>query len=281
MRVLITGTRGQVGKALLTELRGFEIIAADRARMDLSSPDAIVRTVREIRPQVIVNPAAFTAVDLAESERASAVAVNTDAPAILAQEARRLGALLVHFSTDYVFDGALRRPYTESDKPNPLSVYGRTKLDGEEHVRASGCRHVILRTSWVYGGEVSFPALILKKASLGEVLRVVDDQTGVPTWASDLALLTRDILEVQPVGTWHASAAGEVTRYAYALEVLRLAGVPVEVLPVPTSQFLSPAKRPAYSALDSSALGRQGINTIGPWRERLAACMRACASRLG
>jgi dTDP-4-dehydrorhamnose reductase len=201
-----------------------------------------------------------------------------EAPGLLAEEAKRIGALLVQYSTDYVFDGTLRRPYVESDAPNPLSTYGSTKLDGEARVRASGCRHLILRTSWVYGGPAAFPMRVLQKARRGEKLRVVMDQTGVPTWAEDLARLTGELLGGAVEGTWHASAAGEVSRYAYALEVLRLGGVAGEIEPIPTSEFPSPARRPAYSALASGALERaSGVRAIGAWRERLAAWMEAAA----
>lgn len=274
MKVLVTGVTGQLGGALLRALHGFEVVPADRARLDLSDPDSIGRTVRAVRPAAILNPAAFTSVDRAEAEPEAAHAANAVGPQVLAEEAKRLDALLVHYSTDYVFDGRLRRPYVEDDATGPLSAYGRSKLEGEERVRASGCRHVILRTSWVYGGPGNFPMLILAKARRKERLRVVADQTGVPTWADDVARLTRRVLEcgTVPEGTWHASAAGEVTRHAYAVEILRIAGVEHDVEPIATSEFPTPARRPAYSALDSRALPRRaGIPAIGPWRERLAA----------
>jgi dTDP-4-dehydrorhamnose reductase len=274
MKLLVTGVTGQVGSALLPVLQAFDSVPADRKRLDLSNRDSIVRAVRDVRPDVIVNPAAFTSVDRAETEPDAARAVNADAPGILADEAKRLGALLVHYSTDYVFDGALRRPYVESDATVPLSTYGKTKLEGEARVRASGCRHLILRTSWVYGGRSNFPMLILEKARRNEKLRVVADQTGVPTWAHDIAVLTRKLVEKAVEGLWHASAAGEVTRHGYAVEVLRLNNLPLQVEPIATSEFPSPAQRPAYSALDSRGLARaSGIAAIGPWRDRLEAYM--------
>ncbi|HYD57326.1 MAG TPA: dTDP-4-dehydrorhamnose reductase [Burkholderiales bacterium] len=277
-KTLVTGVTGQVGAALLRVLDGHEVLAADRTALDLADPDSIVAALRSARPEVVLNPAAFTSVDGAEEQPQLAHAINAEAPGILAQEARRLGALLVHYSTDYVFDGSLRRPYVESDVAHPLSVYGKSKLEGEARVRASGCRHAILRTSWVYGGRTNFPMLIVEKAKKNEALRVVADQTGVPTWAADLARLTREVIRKDALGTWHASAGGEVTRYAYAVEVLRLAGIAASVEPIATSQFPSPAQRPAYSALDSSALEREtGIPAIGPWRERLAAYLGGAA----
>jgi dTDP-4-dehydrorhamnose reductase len=279
MKVLLTGAGGQVGSALLSALRSFEVIAMDRSRLDLSRADSIAAAVRHARPDVIVNPAAFTSVDKAEAEPLLARAVNGEAPGVLASEAKRVGALLVHYSTDYVFDGALRRPYVETDAPKPLSTYGTTKLDGEARVQASGCRHAILRTSWVYGGPTSFPALILDKAKRKERLRMVSDQTGVPTWAADVACLTRAVIERGITGLWHASAGGEVTRYNYAREVLRLGNIAgADIQPITTPEFPSPARRPAYSALDSRALAREtGIPAIGPWRERLEAFMGGAA----
>lgn len=273
MKVLVTGVTGQVGSALLGVLRqGFEVVAAPRDRLDLSDRDSIIAAIRAVGPDVILNPAGFTSVDGAETHSAQALAVNATGPGILAEESKRLGALLVHYSTDYVFDGGLRRPYVESDRTNPLSAYGRSKLEGETRVRSSGCRHAILRVSWVYGGVKSFPKVILDKAKRNERLRVVTDQTGVPTWAHDIALLTRAVIEKGVTGLWHAGAAGEVTRHAYAVEWLRLNGISAEVEPIATSEFPSPARRPPYSALDSRALERaSGIPAIVDWRERLAA----------
>jgi dTDP-4-dehydrorhamnose reductase len=277
MKVLVTGVTGQVGAALMRTMEG-RIIGADRELLDLANPASIAAAIRATRPEVIVNPAAFTSVDRAEGEPQLAHAINAEAPGIIAEEAKRLDALLVHYSTDYVFDGRLRRPYIETDATHPLSVYGKTKLEGEARVRASGCRHAILRTSWVYGGPTNFPMRILEIAKKKEALRVVSDQTGVPTWAADVAMLTKEVIRRQVTGTWHASAAGAVTRYEYAMEVLRLAGMETSVEPIAISEFPSPAQRPAYSALDSSALQREtGIRAIGPWRERLVAYMGGAA----
>lgn len=192
MKILLTGANGQLGSELARRLPALgELTAADRAALDLAKVEAIRRALREAKPQLVVNCAAYTAVDRAESEPTLAHAVNAVAPAVLAEEARRLGALLVHYSTDYVFDGEKGAPYVEEDPCNPLNVYGRTKLAGEEAVRGSGCRHLVLRASWVYAPRGrNFVRAILRKARAGEPLRVVDDQTGVPTSAAFLAEAT-------------------------------------------------------------------------------------------
>lgn len=198
MRILLTGANGQVGWELARRLPALgELIATDLAALDLSDADAIRRTVRELKPALIVNAVAYTAVDRAESEPELAHAVNARAPAVLAEEARRLGALLVDYSTDYVFDAEKRSPYVEDDPPNPLNVYGCTKLAGEEAVRASGCRHLIFRASWLYAPRGrNFVLAIARKARAGEPLRVVGDQTGVPISAAFLADATLRILSV-------------------------------------------------------------------------------------
>ena len=230
IRVLVTGAGGQVGAEVARELRACraEVVAHDRSTLDLARPDDIAARIREARPDVIVNAAAYTAVDRAESEEAIARAVNGVAPGILAAEAKRTGALLVHFSTDYVFDGTATRPYVEGDAVNPLSAYGRTKLAGERAIEASGCPHLTLRTSWVYGPRgKNFMFTMLRLAATQPELRVVDDQRGAPTSSRQLARALREIftrgdvnrtIEASDVarvkgaaGLYHASAAGETT----------------------------------------------------------------------
>src|SRR5512146_587709 len=188
-RILVTGRNGQVGFELLRSLAGLgEVVAVGRERMDLADPDAIRRTVRETKPDLIVNAAAYTAVDQAESEPELALAINGVAPGILAEESKRLGAVLIHYSTDYVFDGSKGAPYTEDDEPRPLSVYGRTKLAGERAIQAVDVPHLILRTSWVYGARgKNFLLTILRLARERNELSIVDDQIGAPTWCRSLA----------------------------------------------------------------------------------------------
>lgn len=277
MRLLLLGKDGQVGQAL-QEALGYvgSLTACGRSQCDLANADQLTRCVREARPDVIVNAAAYTAVDRAEHDAALAFAVNGRAPALLAEEAKRLGACLVHYSTDYVFDGAKGAPYVETDAPAPLQVYGRSKLEGEQGIRATGARHLILRTSWVYAERGrNFVLTMLEKAKAGGRLRVVADQWGTPTWAFDVAAATAALLRLpeRPVGTFHAAAAGAATWHDFAVEALRFAGVAAAVEAVCTADYANPTPRPAYSVLDSGLLARTTGIAIDDWRERLSACL--------
>jgi dTDP-4-dehydrorhamnose reductase len=270
VKILLTGRNGQVGSelsALLQPLGG--VTATDRAQLDLGDAKAIQRVVREAKPEVIVNAAAYTAVDKAETEEALALRINGEAPGVLAEEAKRAGALLIHYSTDYVFDGASKRPYREDDPVAPLGAYGRTKLEGERRILASGCRHLIVRTAWVYGNGGNFVRAILRQAKQGNALRVVNDQFGAPTWARDIADVTARLIPKQAEGTLHVSAAGVVNWYDVALEILRFARLSVEAKPVSTAEYGARAPRPRYSVLDNSRLRSVGVPLIGEWRERL------------
>lgn len=281
MKILLTGRDGQVGWELQDALAPLgHVVATGRNELDLADPDAIRRVVREARPQVIVNAAAYTAVDKAEKEPDAAFAVNAIAPAVLAEEARRSGALVVHYSTDYVFGGDKKTPYVEEDSPRPLNTYGRTKLAGESAVQEAGCRHVILRTSWVYSlrGR-NFLLAILGKARKGELLRVVDDQVGAPTRAADIAHRTARLLSLPsiPEGVLNLSAAGQTSWHGFAAESLRVFGIDAPLLPISSAEYPAAAKRPGYSVLDSSAWERRsGLERIPDWRVGLAA-QRSCA----
>ena len=265
MRILLTGCGGQVGSELAQLLP--EATATDRSTLDLANPDAIRRVVRETKPQVIINAAAYTAVDKAESERELAGKVNALAPGVLGEEAKRLGALLVHYSTDYVFDGEKRSPYREEDPPNPLSHYARTKLEGERAIAASGCRHLILRTSWVYGpAAANFYQLILRKAAAGDVIRMVDDQTSVPTASIFLASHTVELLKAGSEGLLHLVPSGEATRFAFAREVVRACGSRSIVEPAKTAEFPTAARRPGYSVLSSRKAGAVLGASLPDWR---------------
>jgi dTDP-4-dehydrorhamnose reductase len=289
--ILLTGKNGQVGWELQRTLAPLgKVVALDVEDLDLSDAEAIRRKVHEVQPHIIVNPAAYTAVDKAESEPELAMAINGIAPGVFAEEARARDALLVHYSTDYVFDGRKDGPYVEDDAPNPLGVYGNTKLAGEEAVRAAGCRHLILRTSWVYGARgKNFLLTMLKLAKERSELRIVDDQIGAPTWSRTLGEITAQILaqlhapgrapiELQKLyGTYHLTSAGAVSWHGFTAEILRQAGVkPAPVLhPIPTRDYPTPAARPANSQLSNDKLLKAFGLSGGDWRDNLRLCLQA------
>jgi len=269
MRLLLFGKGGQVGWELQRALAPLgELVALGSADADFRDPQSLPALVRAHRPDVIVNAAAHTAVDRAESEPELASAINAVAPGVLAREAAASGAWLVHYGTDYVFDGSGRAPRDEDAPTGPLGVYGRTKLEGEREIRASGCRHLILRTSWVYGARGgNFAKTMLRLAAERDTLSVVDDQVGAPTGAELLADVTAHCLRTLAArpelgGTYHAAAAGETSWHGYACHVIEWArahGHPVKTPPeairaVPSSAFPTPARRPHNSRLDTRRL---------------------------
>jgi dTDP-4-dehydrorhamnose reductase len=250
------------------------VLATSRHELDLADADALRQHVRDARPDVIVNAAAYTAVDKAETETALATAVNAVAPGVLAEEAKRLGALLVHYSTDYVFSGEASAPYKEDDPTAPLNEYGRTKLDGEKRIGSSGCRYLILRTSWVYDTRGrNFLLTILKRARAGETLRVVGDQQGVPNWSAMIARVTAACLERGGEGLFHLSAAGQTSWHEFAREALGYAGVTATLEEITTAQYPTPARRPRYSVLDNHKLERAFGLRFADWREDLRAAL--------
>ncbi len=270
MKILLTGADGQVGWELARALPSLgELIATDRNTLDLGDPDAIRRVLREARPGLIVNAGGYTAVDKAESEPELAMRVNAAGPGLLGEEAKRLGALLVHYSSDYVFDGEKRSPYTEEDDANPLMQYGRSKLEGERTIAATGCRHLTLRTSWVYGPRATnFYQFIRRKAEAGEPFMMADDQTSVPTPASFLVRKTLELVKRDAGGLLQLVPSGQASRYDFALEVVKAMGSRSKVEPVKSDRFPSPARRPVYSVLDN----RRVAALVGPipgWKELL------------
>ena len=292
MTILLLGANGQVGWELRRTLAPLgPVRALERADADLADPDALSRIVRETAPSLIVNAAAYTAVDRAEEDEASARAINAEAPGVLAEEARRLGIALVHYSTDYVFDGTGSRPAIESDPTAPLNAYGRTKLAGEAAIRDSGCAHLILRTSWVYSIRgANFLLTVQRLAGQLEELRIVADQTGAPTWARGIAEATALVLArcgaprdsgalAEKGGLYHMTAAGETTWHGFAgavVDWMRTSGQPVrckQVSPIPTSDYPTPAKRPANSLLDCSKLNDAFGIAIPDWRDQLNLCV--------
>ena len=285
-RILLIGHDGQIGFDLQRALAALgPVQAVCYPAIDFGDPDSIVRAVRAARPELIVNAAAYTAVDKAESDADLCRRLNVDAPRILAEEAVRLGAGLVHYSTDFVFDGALCRPYTETDAAQPLGVYGRTKLEGDRAIAASGVPHLIFRTAWVYGlrGK-NFLLPIRRIAAEGKALRIVDDQIGCPTWCRSVAEVTAAALAARPSaaalrevsGVYHAVCGGETSWCGFARAFL-----PAEarVQPIATTEYPTPARRPAYSVLDCGKLRRVFGLTLPPWRDALRACLAEEAVR--
>jgi dTDP-4-dehydrorhamnose reductase len=272
LRILLTGRNGQVGWELERGLPALgELIATDRQTLDLADAEAIRRTVREVKPDLIVNAGAYTAVDRAETERDAAIHVNAVAPGVLAEEAKRLGALLVHYSTDYVFDGGKRSPYVETDRPNPISHYAFTKLEGERAVTAVGGRHLILRTSWVYGPRaLNFYQIIRRKAQAHEPMLMVDDQTSVPTPSAFVAEHTISLIRKAASGVLHLVPSGAATRYDFAREVAKAMGSRSTIEAVGSSRFPSAARRPAYSVMSNRASAALLGRALPDWRQALA-----------
>lgn len=282
-RILITGSNGQVGWELCRSLAAMgEVIALDRHGLDLARPQDIRPRVQEIRPDLIVNAAAYTTVDQAEAEPDLAMAINGIAPGVLAEEAQRLGALLVHYSTDYVFDGAKAAPYTEEDAPAPINVYGASKLRGEQLIQVVGGRHLILRTSWVYGARgKNFLLTLLRLAGEQDELRVVDDQIGAPTWARFIAEATARILahprSRDTSGVFHLTASGATSWYGFARAILDLtAGRRTReprLVAIPGAEYPTPAARPANSRLSLSRLHSTFGIEPPPWDRLLEQCL--------
>jgi dTDP-4-dehydrorhamnose reductase len=275
LKILLTGRAGQVGWELERSLRRLgEVLATDRGSLDLGDSDAIRRVVREARPDVIVNAAAYTAVDKAEREPGPAARINAIAPGVLGEEARRLRALLVHYSTDYVFDGKKGEPYLEDDAPGPLNAYGKTKLAGEQALAASGCRRLLLRSSWVYAPRGrNFFLAIAEKARKGGPLRVVDDQHGVPTDSRFIAEVTARLIERETEGTFHVVPEGVTTWHGFACAIVASLGLDVAVEPIASSEFPSPVQRPAYSVLDNRKLAGRLGEALPSWQALLESCV--------
>ncbi len=281
MRILITGAGGMLGREIAraaVRMAGgvdWRVAAFTEEDLDVTDPEAVRSALSMASPAVVINCAAYTNVDGAETEEEAARRVNAEAPGWLARACLQAGATLVHFSTDYVFEGTSTRPYREDDPTGPLGAYGRTKLAGEEAIRASGAPYLILRTQWLYGrGGKNFVDTILARAEAGETLRVVSDQRGAPTYARDLATAALAAVTKRLCGIYHAANAGACTWYDVARAALRFAGHdPDRVKPVLTTAFPRPAHRPTYGVLDTSHLAQAGI-ALRPWEEALEAYIR-------
>jgi dTDP-4-dehydrorhamnose reductase len=276
MRILLTGAEGLLGRQVLevAEARGHDVVGLGRGELDVTDETLVSRTIERRRPEAVVHCAAYTAVDRAESEPDRAYAVNRDGTRHVAAASIACGAVVLYVSTDYVFDGAGRRPYRPSDPPGPLSVYGRSKLEGEEAVRDAGGDWMVVRTSWLYGGASGFVPAILRRASRGESLRIVSDQRGRPTWAPEAALALVDLLEHGARGVWHVAGGGDCTWHALATEAVTAAGYDVPIGTITSADFGAPASRPAYSVLDLEATERLLGRRMPHWREALREYVR-------
>ncbi|MNM45774.1 dTDP-4-dehydrorhamnose reductase [compost metagenome] len=286
MRVVVCGRNGQVAQALQAQLATLgELHVLGRDELDITDSAAVRERLRRLAPDLIVNAAAYTAVDLAEREPELAFAINAHGPGVLAQEAARLGAPLIHYSTDYVFDGDNSAPYTEQDTANPLGVYGRSKLAGEHAIAEVGGEHLILRTSWVYSlhGR-NFLLTMQRLLQTQPQLRVVDDQIGAPTWAGSIATATRELIERwqagQPGawGTYHLTCQGHTSWFGFAQAIgaqLKARGLPcAELLPIPSSEYPTPARRPLNSRLDCARLAREWHVGLPHWQQALIDCLK-------
>ncbi len=285
LRILIIGQHGQVARELQRRLSAAdELMVLGRDQLDLAQPEQIRQQVRRVRPDLIINAAAHTAVDRAESEPELAFAINATGPGILAEEALALGIPLIHYSTDYVFDGSKGEPYNEADAPKPLGVYGQSKLAGEQAITAVGGKHLILRTSWVYSAHghnflLTMQRLLQEKPEL----RIVADQIGAPTWAGTIANSTLALIERWQAGergawgTYHLTAQGETSWFGFAQaigEALRKQGKPcAHLLPIPSSEYPTPAVRPLNSRLDCSRLLREWGVSQPDWQTALRECL--------
>ncbi|MGZ3158839.1 MAG: dTDP-4-dehydrorhamnose reductase [Burkholderiaceae bacterium] len=287
MKILLTGRAGQVGYELERSLQGLgEIIAVDRSQMDLANLDQVRDVIRRVKPTLIINPAAYTAVDLAESEPDLAMRVNAEAPAVMAEEAKKLGAAMIHYSTDYVFDGTKNSPYVEADQTCPINVYGRTKLAGEQAIQATNIRHLILRTSWVYGMRgKNFLLTMLRLAQQCDELRIVADQHGAPTWCRTIAdttvhvvaqsLAAQDWWEKKS-GLYHLTAQGKTTwaEFTEAIVTNAVLDKKPTVTHITTKEYPLPAQRPGYSIMSCEKLMNATGLTLPAWRNSLELCQK-------
>ena len=269
MRILLTGAGGQLGRDLQETLKGHDLRALDHAGLDVADREAVLRSVQQARPEWIINAAAFNDVDGAETMAKAAFAVNGAGPGHLAEAAAAVGASIVHISTDYVFDGSKGTPYAEDDPPNPLSVYARSKFEGERRVLESGVSACVLRTAWLYGVHgKNFVRAILAAATKGDPLNVVADQVGSPTATADLARAIAQLIQTPARGLFHAANSGACSRFEFAQAIVHGS---VEVLPITTAEAARPARRPANSSLTSVRWQQAGLTPLRSWRSALDA----------
>jgi dTDP-4-dehydrorhamnose reductase len=275
VRLLVTGAAGQLAQDIVRAFSGWDVIALTRSELDITRPEEISARLETIAPDVVINTAAYHQVDLCESMPEESFLVNAAAPQRLAAAAHRQNALLVHFSTDYVFDGRRSTPYTEEDRVHPLSVYGASKVAGEMAIRATTDRHLIIRTTGLYGhggrttGRGNFVETMLRLAQGGRPIQVVGDQVLTPSFTEDVAGAVRQLIEREARGTVHVTNSGACSWYEFAAEIFRLAGVRADLTPTTQSERPAPARRPAYSVLAHAGLLRHGVAEPRPWQEAL------------
>ena len=289
MKILLTGKTGQIGEELNNIVGDLgNLITVDKEQLDLSKPNSIEPVILDIKPDIIINPAAYTAVDKAEEEPDLAMTVNAIAPGLLAKAARKVGAGLIHYSTDYVFDGCSEIPYKEEDPPNPLNVYGKTKLAGEKALAEAGVPFLIIRTGWVYSlhGK-SFLRTIKKLAEEKDIIQVVDDQIGAPTWARSVALKTHQILkqcsnkkwletkDPSLSGIFHLTCQGKTSWHGFARKVLNISNASqnIKLIAIPTSDYPTPATRPSNSLLNNEKIQKVFGLDMPHWEDALKDCM--------
>ncbi len=280
--ILLFGKDGQLGRALLATLQGIgdatgPVTAMGRSEADFADTESIRQTVLDLRPRIILNAAAYTAVDKAESEPELAMRINTTTVGAMGQAAAAVGARVVHYSTDYVFDGTKASPYVETDATAPLNIYGESKLAGENALLGSGAQAIVLRTSWVYAAVgKNFLHTMLRLGRERDELRIVDDQTGAPTAAEDLAAATVRILQNwhQQSGVYHATAQGQVSWAGFAAEIFSMAGIGAKVVPIPAAEYPTPARRPANSRLNCAKLLADFGVQLPPWQQGLGQVMQ-------
>ena len=284
-RIMITGASGQLGLALYSLLKDkqeYELLRTDAISsedgavqaLDITKEDEVKAYVEQMTPEIIINCAAFTAVDLCETEEDKAFRINALGPGYLAESAQKVGAKLIHVSTDYVFDGRASSPYTEDAPTHPASAYGRTKQAGDELVQKNCSRYFILRTAWVYGDGKNFVKTMLRLAQSGNKIRVVSDQFGTPTSALELARAIIFLMETESYGIYHATCEGSTNWYEFACTIFQAAGMDVEVEAISSSEYSAPAPRPMYSILDNKSLRERHHYYMKDWKEAFYEYMR-------
>jgi dTDP-4-dehydrorhamnose reductase len=282
MRVLITGGRGQLGRALQESLAQHQVSALDLPEMDVTDPEAVRRAFDELRPELVIHAAAWTDTAGCESDPERALQVNGEGSRHVAEACARAGAAIVYISSNEVFDGAKQEPYREDEPPNPINAYGRSKLEGERYVQSTMERHHIVRTAWLYGaGRVSFPEKVLQAAAKAKSLKGVTDEIASPTWTTDLAAGIAALVRGAPFGMYHLTNSGYCSRLEWVQEVLRIRGLSnLRVEPATQEEFGAPYRKPAFSALANVNAARLGIE-LRPWQEALEEHLRPSRSQSG